>query len=125
MSLQKYSCDNCGDVFFEQHGHVISNGKNSYIVCPNCSSESLEKVSTETPISLFYAIGDICSIGVKVETENSTDDEFEEKVWCLYGDSFGEINSYYLTLREAINMAYQSIDDNEFEPHDLIIAKGK
>lgn len=60
-------------------------------------------------------------LGVNIEILESDKPSINDKVWVVYAEDFGEVNSYYLTLENAIEMALNIIDDGEFCPKELTI----
>ena len=48
-----------------------------------------------------------------------------KKVWSLFEHSFGEVNSYYLTLEQAMNMIAPAVEEDGFCKENLVIAIAK
>ena len=50
----------------------------------------------------------------KIEIQDNGENK-SEKIWSIWGDSFGEVNAYMLTYDEALKMADDVNDDGEFD----------
>lgn len=60
--------------------------------------------------------------GVPVEATQEEIEKFrDKKVWSLWANYFGEVNSYMLTYDEAVKMIDAAVDEDGFEEEDLII----
>ena len=60
--------------------------------------------------------------GVLIDEPADIIDEYkDDKVWSLYANYFGEVNSYLLTLDGAIKMITPAVEEDGFEKDDLII----
>ena len=58
----------------------------------------------------------------QIIVENITTKESMDKVWSLgTNDGFGEINSYMLTLQEAVDMIKPAIEEDGYNENDLYI----
>lgn len=58
---------------------------------------------------------------VKIEDQDKIETHADKKVWSLFANYFGEVNSYLLTLKEAKEMVVPAIDEDGFCQSDLII----
>lgn len=60
--------------------------------------------------------------GVLIDEPADIIDEYkDDKVWSLYANYFGEVNSYLLTLDGVIKMITPAVEEDGFEKDDLII----
>jgi len=58
---------------------------------------------------------------VKVEDLDILDVRGGEKIWSLFANNFGEVNSYLLTFNEAAEMVVPAVEEDNFEENDLTI----
>lgn len=58
---------------------------------------------------------------VKVEDVNLIATKGEERIWSLFANNFGEVNSYLLTFEEAKNMIFPAVEDDGFDENELTI----
>ena len=61
------------------------------------------------------------NLKVTIEDKELVETRANERIWSLYANYFGEINSYKLTFNQAIDMIDYAIDEDGFCIDDLII----
>lgn len=62
--------------------------------------------------------------GVLVEANEDEIRQYRHsKVWSLYANYFGEVNSYMLTYNEAVRMIDPAVNEDGFSRKDLIISR--